>query len=129
MLAVPCEICGGMFGQHSESCFYGKPDPMGQAVTDYIDVIEGKKPAAEAQVNGEQELNNEQRRRVPYIVALWRFPCYLCDKEPPCSYFLPWKTADAVTPWKITAICKECHGLPGVIEQIASRLCEELADG
>jgi len=101
-------------------------DPLGEAVTDYIDVLEGKKPAAEAQVNGEQELTNEQRRRVPYIIALYRKPCYLCDAEPPCMYFLPWKTADAVTPWKITAICKQCRALPDVIEQIMARLAEEL---
>ena len=106
-----------------------QPDPLGTAVTDYIDVLEGKKPAAEAQVNGEQELTNEQRRRVPYIIALYRKPCYLCDKEPPCHYFLPWKTADAVTPWKITAICSSCRMLPDVLEQIASRLMEELDNG
>ena len=107
-----------------------QPDPLGQAVTDYIDIIEGKKPAAEAQVNGEQELTNEQRRRVPYIVALWRGPCYLCDKEPPCDYFLTWMArSDHSTPWKITAICKECHGLPDVIEQIKDRLREELEGG
>ncbi len=105
-----------------------QPDPLGTAVTDYIDVIEGKKPAAEAQVNGEQDLTNEQRRRVPYIVALWRMPCYLCDKDAPCHYFLPWKTADAVTPWRITAICEECHGLPDVKERIAGKLCDELAE-
>ena len=104
-------------------------DPIGQAVTDYIDILEGKKPAAEAQVNGEQELTNEQRRRVPYIIALYRKPCYLCDSEPPCHYFLPWKTADAVTPWKITAICKECRALPDVIAQIMARLAEELEHG
>ena len=103
-----------------------QPDPLGQAVTDYIDVIEGKKPAAEAQVNGEQELTNEQRRRVPYIIALYRTPCYLCGSEPPCHYFLPWKTADAATAWKITAICKECRALPDVAEQIKVRLMEEL---
>ncbi len=104
-------------------------DPLGTAVADYIDVLEGKKPAAEAQVNGEQELTNEQRRRVPYIVALYRKPCYLCDQEPPCQYFLPWKTADAVTPWKITAICSSCRALPDVKERIEARLREELADG
>jgi len=103
-----------------------QPDPLGTAVSDYIDVLEGKKPAAEAQVNGEQELTNEQRRRVPYIIALYRKPCYICDKEPPCHYFLPWKTADAVTPWKITAICSSCRMLPDVLEQIATRLVEEL---
>lgn len=103
-------------------------EPLGKAVTDYIDVIEGKKPAAQAQVNGEQELTNEQRRRVPYIIALYRKPCYLCDSEPPCAYFLPWKTNDAVTPWKITAICKTCRTLPDVFEQIKVRLQEELAD-
>lgn len=106
-----------------------QPDPLATAVTDYIDVMEGKKPAAEAQVNGEQELTNEQRRRVPYIVALWRKPCYICDKDPPCHYFLPWKTADAVTPWKITAICEECHALPDIYRQIETRLREEIADG
>ncbi len=105
-----------------------QPDPLGQAVSDYIDIIEGKKPAAEAQVNGEQELTNEQRRRLPYVIALWRSPCYLCDKEPPCSYFLPWKTADAVAPWRVTPICKECRALPDVIDMIAGRLVEELAD-
>ncbi len=105
-----------------------EPDPLGQAVTDYIDVMEGKKPAAKAQINGEQELTNEQRRRVPYIVALWRMPCYLCDKDAPCHYFLPWKTADAVTPWRITAICEGCHGLPDVKKMIEVRLRIEMGE-
>jgi hypothetical protein len=101
-------------------------DPFGEAVKDYLDVLEGKKPAAEAQVNGEQELTNEQRRRVPYIIAMFRTPCYLCEQEPPCHFFLPWKTADVVTPWKITAICKRCKEVPNVVEQIKTRLMEEL---
>ena len=109
--------------------FKEEPDPLGTAVCDYIDVMEGKKPAAVAQVNGEQELTNEQRRRVPYIIALYRKPCYLCDAEPPCHFFLPWKTADAVTPWKITAICRECRNLPDVKERIATKLMEEIDNG
>ncbi len=88
-------------------------DPLGTAVSDYIDVIEGRKPAAEAQVNGEQELTNEQRRRVPYIVALWRTPCFLCDKEPPCSFFIPYKTDDHIAPWRIIAICDSCKNERG----------------
>ena len=104
-------------------------DPLGIAVTDYIDVLEGKKPAAVAQVNGQQEYGNEQRRRLPYIIALYRKPCYLCDAEPPCQFFLPWKTADAVTPWKITAICRSCRALPDVRERIETKLMEEIANG
>jgi len=57
---------------------------------------------------------------------MYRSPCYLCGKEPPCQYFLPWKTADAATPWTITAICNECRALPDVAEQIKARLMEEL---
>jgi len=101
-------------------------DPLGQAVTDYIDVIEGKKPAAQAQIGGEAELTNEQRRRVPYIVAMYRLPCFLCGIEPPCDFFLPFKTDDLVTPWRITAICSECKVIPGVHERIKAKLCEEL---
>jgi len=103
-----------------------QPDILGQAVKDYLDVLEGKKPAAKAEVNGEQELTNEQRRRVPYIIALYRSPCYLCEQEPPCQFFLPWKTADAVTPWRITAICKRCKEVPDILEQINLKLMEEL---
>jgi len=101
-------------------------DPTGKAVTDYIEVLEGKKPAAVAEVGGQAELTNEQRRRVPYIIALWRLPCYLCEADPPCRYFLPWKTNDPVSPWRITALCEGCRKLEDVEQRIEAELREEL---
>lgn len=107
-----------------------KADPLGQAVADRIDIMEGKKPAAEAQVGGQAELTNEQRSRLPYIVALARTPCYLCEADPPCAYFLPFKTADIATPWRIISICKSCRYLYfDVYQAIHAKLREELNDG
>ena len=83
-------------------------DPLAEPVKDYIDVLEGKKPAAEAQIAGELELTNEQRRRLPYIVAIYRQPCTLCGAEPPCAKFLPFKTDNPVSPWLIAGVCKVC---------------------
>src|SRR5262249_54043037 len=92
-------------------------DPTGQAVTDLIDIWEGKKPAAKAEIAGDQELTNDQRRRLPYIVALTRMPCYLCEANPPQARFYTFRVNDHVTPWKIIGVCKECALLPDVREQ------------
>src|SRR5262245_18810822 len=102
-------------------------DPLGQGVTDLIDIWEGNKPAAEAEIAGKQELTNEQRKRIPYIVALTRMPCYLCEADPPCHFFLPWKTDDIAAPCKITAVCVRCGQLPDVYKRIEAELKNELA--
>lgn len=105
-------------------------DPLGQAVADRIDIMEGKKPAAEAEIGGQADLTNDQRARLPYIVALARMPCYLCEADPPCAFFLPFKTADHVTPWRIISICKLCRLMYfDVYQAIHAKLKEELSDG
>lgn len=100
-------------------------DPLAEGVRDYIDILEGKKPAAEAQIGGEALLTNDQRRILPYIVALYRQPCSLCHADPPCVKFLPFKTDNPVSPWLITGVCRVCAMLDDVEQRILTTLQKE----
>ena len=100
-------------------------DPLATGIKDYIDVLEGKKPAARAQVGGEFDLNNDQRQRLPYIVAVYRQPCTICGAEPPCAKFLPFKTDNPVTPWIIAGVCKDC----ATMDNVKYRLLNALREG
>jgi len=53
-------------------------------------------------------------------------PCYLCEADPQCRYFLPWKTNDPVSPWRITALCEGCRKLEDVEKLIEEELQNEL---
>ena len=99
-------------------------DPLAEGVRDYIEVLEGKKPAAQAQIGGEQEFTNEQRRILPYVVALYRQPCSLCGAEPPCFQFLPFKSNNPISPWVIAGVCKVCAQQDKVAERILVALQE-----
>lgn len=81
-----------------------EPDPLGQAVTDYIDGLEGKKPMGEATIAGEAEFTNEQRSRLPYIMALYH-SCFLCNADPPPARLYTWKTGEQTI---VTPICPDC---------------------
>lgn len=95
-------------------------DPVGDAVTDLLDKVEGKKPLTEATIAGDRELTNEQRSRLPYIMALYH-SCFLCNAEPPPYGMYAW-TMDGET--IITPICGECSKLVGVRGTIAKAVIE-----
>ena len=99
-------------------------DPLAEGVRDYLDVLEGKKPAAEAQIGGQAELTNEQRRILPYVVALYRQPCTVCNADPPCVKFLPFRCDNPAAPWVIAGVCRECVALDNVERRILTALQE-----
>jgi hypothetical protein len=89
-------------------------DPVGDAVTDLIDKIEGKKPLTEATIAGDRELTSEQRARLPYVMALYH-ACFLCCADPPPYGMYAW-TMEGQT--IITPICRDCSQLVGLREII-----------
>lgn len=103
-------------------------DPLAEGVRDYLDVLEGKKPAAEAEIGGKAELTNEQRRRIPNIVGIYRSPCTLCKAEPPCARFLWFRTDNPETPFVLGAVCRDCnlmHGSEELRGLLKAKLLEE----
>lgn len=93
-------------------------DPVGDAVTDLLDGLHGKKPIREATIAGEQELTNEQRSRLPYVMALY-YPCCLCEAEPPPGGMFTWKLGKETI---ITPVCVDCIRLVGCKDLIRERL-------
>ena len=74
------------------------------AVKELCDIGSGKKPGAEAEIGGQQELTNEQRKRLPYIMAIWQH-CFTCGAEPPPAGMYTWVIEGKTV---ITPICKQC---------------------
>lgn len=104
-----------------------KHDPLGQAVTDYIDIISGKKPVARATINGEQELTNEQRARLPYVVAA-KLPCVLCHAEPYIvgSWRVPAIMAEDARDQTIYfTMCKSCKDIENVMDRVTVELMNQ----
>lgn len=89
-------------------------DPVGDAVTDLLDKIEGKKPLTEATIAGDRELTNEQRARLPYVMALYH-NCFLCNAEPPPAGMFAWTMGGETI---ITPICVDCTKLVGVRDAV-----------
>lgn len=85
-------------------------DLIGDVVTDLLDGIHGKKPIGEVTIAGDQELTNDQRARLPYIMALYN-SCFLCNAKPPPYGMFAW-TMDGDT--IITPVCWDCSNLVGV---------------
>jgi hypothetical protein len=108
-----------------------EPDVLGDAVVDYIHVLEGKKPAAVAQIGGEQELTNEQRARLPYVLAAQQH-CILCGEDP--DVIGNWKIPDFLMKGRsrqiitgepgfiLFALCIRCKYIPGALQEVAKEL-------
>jgi hypothetical protein len=101
-----------------------EPDILGDAVVDYINVLEGKKPAAVAQIGGEQELTNYQRVMLPYLLAA-KNHCILCGEDP--DVIGSWKIPDALAKGRKDAIilfvlCIRCKYIPGALQEVAKEL-------
>lgn len=89
-------------------------DPVGDAVTDLLDKVEGKKPLTEATIAGNRELTNEQRSRLPYVMAMYHF-CFLCNADPPPAGMYAWRAGVETI---ITPICGDCSKLVGVRDTV-----------
>jgi hypothetical protein len=101
----------------------------GKAVADYIRIIEGKAPAAAATIGGQQELTEQQRARLPYVLAS-KQPCLLCDAAPYAvnHWTIPEALADD-RPDRVIffSLCRICFGLPGVLQLVSQELLNRLS--
>ena len=108
-------------------------DPLVPHIRNLLNGIHGKAPIAEGEL---PELSEEQKRRLPYVMAAMQLPCILCGSE----------NTHAVNTWAIPdrlrakgdesartlyfCLCRQCLNSPngGRDKRITERLlqvCEE----
>jgi hypothetical protein len=100
----------------------------GQAVVEFIKIMEGKAPLASTQIGGEQELTEQQRARLPYVIAA-RQPCLLCAGK---AYVVNhWAIPAALTEDRpdnviFFALCELCFRLPSILQLVTQELLSRL---
>lgn len=96
----------------------------GQAISDFVKVIEGRAPAGAATIGGDRELAPEQRARLPYVLAA-KQPCLLCSGAPYVVNF--WKVPQAIAQDRpdstiFFSLCEVCFELPGFMQLVEAEL-------
>lgn len=103
----------------------------GREVQNYVDTIEGRKPAAVADV---PDMTPEQRQRLPYVMAASR-PCLLhlaTTGEERAPYVVgTWQMPDDLAKGRADrtvfySLCKNCASMVGIRELIAIELRKRL---